>query len=147
VLLHPSRPHVGMKSTESQATQRARALPRPPLDISHACAGTSNPPLSTPHSRAQGPPNPPHGSTFRTRSKNCRQGSKKRYPPPSEMYQAARSPPRFEIITLLPPARSHRQQARRLKLSPAPSSDVVPHQVDSAMPKQPTAIRCRPSRH
>jgi hypothetical protein len=130
VLLHPNRPPDGMTNTESEATL--------------ACAGTTNPPLSTPHSHARGPPNPPHGSTLRTRLQDCRQSSTKRCPAPCN-----RNKPQItamvHIISLLPPRASRRHRARRPKMSPAPSSDVVPHREVSAKLRSPAAVRCRPS--
>lgn len=155
MLLHPSRPPDGVKNTESEATQRAGASPLPPLDITLACAGTSNPPLSTPLSRARGPPNPLHGSTLRTRFRKCRQGSKE-CPTPRDPYQAARPPPWFESSRCLPLRTSRRPQARRPKMSPAPSFDAEPHREGSAVLKTPprsaagqvhTGCRCRKRRH
>ena len=152
VLLHPNRPPDGMKNTKSGATQRAGASPLPPLDATLACAGTSNPPLSTPLSCA-GTSNPPHGTTLRTRFRDCRRGSKKRCPAPpgTEPSRQTTSVVRNHHVAF-PLARRRRPRARRPKMSPAPSSDVVPHRKGSAVLNTPprsaagqvvTDCRCR----
>ena len=152
VLLHPNRPPDGMKNTKSGATQRAGASPLPPLDATLACAGTSNPPLSTPLSCA-GTSNPPHGTTLRTRFRDCRRGSKKRCPAPpgTEPSHQTTAVVRNHHVAF-PLARRRRPRARRPKMSPAPSSDVVPHRKGSAVLNTPprsaagqvvTDCRCR----
>jgi hypothetical protein len=109
-----------VKNTESEGTL--------------ACAGTTNPPLSTPLSRARGPLNPPHGTTLRSRLENCCRGSSK-VPRPSETATSRIPPPRNEVITLLRPCTSRHYRAKGLKMSPAPSCDDVPHRELPAMLK------------
>jgi hypothetical protein len=67
VMLHRHRPPDSVKNTESEAT--------------HVCAGTANPPLSTPLSCA-GTSNPPHGTTLRSCLKDCCRSSPKKCPAP-----------------------------------------------------------------
>jgi len=133
VLLHPNRPPDCMKNTKSGATQHAGASPLPPLDATLACAGNSNPPLSTPLSCA-GTSNPPHGTTLRTRFRDCRRGSKKRCPAPPrpEPSRQTTSVVRNHHVAF-PLTRRCRPRARRPKMSPAPSFDVVPHRKGSAV--------------
>jgi hypothetical protein len=123
VLLHPRGHRAACRNTESEATL--------------ACAGTTNPPHSTPHSLVRGDcTNPPHGSTLQTRLKDCRRSSTKRCPA-LRTKSSCRSPQRLENISLLPPRASRRHRARSPKKSPAPSSDVVPHRRNSVVLKQP----------
>jgi hypothetical protein len=105
VLLHPSQPPDGKKkipnSKQDNTLGPHHLLRWTPLSRER---GPPNPPLSTPLSRARGSPNLPHGSTLRSRSKNCRQGSKKRCPTPHEPNQSAKPPVWFEIIMLFSPS-------------------------------------------
>ena len=152
VLLHPNRPPDGMKNTKSGATQRVGASPLLPLDATLVCAGTSNPPLSTPLSCA-GTSNPPHGTTLRTRFRDCCRGSKKRCPAPpgTEPSRRTTAVVRNHHVAF-PLSRRHRPRARRPKMSPALSPDVVPNRKGSAVLKPPprsaagqvvTNCRCR----
>ena len=140
VLLHPRRPPDGMKNTESEGTQHAGASPLPPLDITLACAGTSH---------------PPHGSTLRTRSRDCRQGRRRSAPPLGTRIKPPDHRRGSKSTRCFPPCTSRRHRTRRPKMSPAPSFDDVPHRECSAMLKTPprsaagqvlTGCRCRKRR-
>ena len=138
------------RKTPSPEQPNARASPLPSLDATLACAGTSNPPLSTPLSCA-GTSNPPHGTTLRTRFRDCRRGSKKRCPPGTEPSRKTTAVVRNHHVAF-PLARRRRPRARRPKMLPALSSDVVPHRKGSAVLNTPlrsaasqvvTDCRCR----
>jgi cell wall-associated NlpC family hydrolase len=92
VLLHPKGHRAACRNTESEATL--------------ACAGTTNPPHSTPHSLVRGDrTNPPHGSTLQTRRKDCRRSSTKRCPA-LKTKSSCRSPQRLESSRCFPLARA-----------------------------------------
>jgi hypothetical protein len=130
VLLHPNQPPGNMKNTESEAT--------------FACAGTTNPPLKTPPSCARGPPNPPHGSTLRTRLKDCRRSSAKKCRAPRESNQAADH-------------RSGTKSSRCFPLAQVAANQLETEEVTRAVFRRctapggfshagiPAAVRCRPS--
>jgi hypothetical protein len=74
-----------MKNTESEAKPTRGGLAASAVGHPLTCAGTSS--------------NSPHDSTLRTRSKNCRQGSKKRCPVPRETKPSRQITAAFRIIT------------------------------------------------
>jgi hypothetical protein len=145
-----------MKNTESKATQCVGASSHQPLDNALMCAGTSNPPLCTSHSRARGPPNPPHGSTLRTRLMDYCQGVRRGAPPP-ESVSSCQTTIVARSRHIIPRRTSRHRRARRPKMSPAPSSVIAPPREDSTVLKTPLrsavgqvltgchCCKCRPS--
>jgi hypothetical protein len=108
-----------------------------------ACAGTSNPPLSTPLSLVRRDRNPPHGSTLQTHLKDSRHRSTKRCPALGTE-SSCRPPQRFESSSCFPLAQTATIEMETEEVACA-SFDVVSHRGISAVLRIPTAIRRRPS--
>jgi hypothetical protein len=147
-LLHQSQPPDEMKTSSlNNTTQHVGASPHLPLNASPSCTGTSKPTtqLHAPNSfeelslgwQEEVPTTPPPQTNPQNLIK------------PLNHHRALKSSCYF------PHAQSHRHRAKRSKMSTAPSSNVVPHRVSSAMLNNPsrsaagqvvTSCRCRKRR-
>ena len=151
MVLHLNRPPDGMKNTKSGATQRAGASPLPPLDATRV-RGDLQP--ATQHASlvcGDLQPATRHHAPYSFQGLPSRQQEEVPRPPGTEPSRQITAVVRNHHVTF-PVARRRRPRARRPKMSPAPSSDVVPHRKGSAVLNTPprsaadqviTDCRCR----
>jgi hypothetical protein len=130
------------RNTESETTN-ARGPPRN-RRCTLACAGTSNPPLSTPVACARD--HPTSRTAPRTRSKNCRHGSKRRCPALSGTKRSRQTNTKVRIITLLRP-RTKPPSSQKTKRCRPRRLPTMHHTREFNCAESLAAIRCRPSRH
>jgi hypothetical protein len=130
--------------------QRTGATPQPLLDS--RVRGDLQPATQHASCTCAGPPNPPHGTTPQTRSKNCRHGSKRGAPPPPGTEPSRQTNTEVRIITLLrprtepPPSSQKTEDVARTVFRPciAPGSSVVLKAPPrSAAGQVITSCRCR----
>jgi hypothetical protein len=132
------------RNTESETTNARGPPPQPSLysrvrgylqpAIQHACCTCA------------GPPNQPHGTTPRTRSKNCRHGSKRRCPALSGTKRSRQTNTKVGIITLLRP-RTKPPSSQKTKRCRPRRLPTMHHTREFNCAESLAAIRCRPSRH
>jgi hypothetical protein len=144
VLLHPYRPPDGMQKHRVRNDQRTGATPQPSLDS--RVRGDLQPATQHASCTCAGPPNPPHGTTPRTRSKKCRHGSKRGAPPPGNRTEPTDQHRGSNLHVASTPHRAAAIEPEDRRCRPR-RLPTMHRTREFSRAESPAAIRCRPSRH